>query len=143
MNDSIAHIHAGPKTYHGSCDCGAVKYTAELDLSRGVSQCNCKICTKINQFGAITKPDKLVVTAGEDQCTTYVRGPVATRYFCKHCGIHLFQRGDLPEVGGPYAGVCVNTLDDVDAHFLPVTYWDGRRDNWDAGPRDAPYPIFV
>lgn len=143
MSNAGNQIHEGPKTYHGSCHCGAVKYTMELDLSQGVSQCNCSICTKVNQLGASGKPHQLVVLQGEDQCTTYRFGPVATRYFCKHCGIHVFSRGDLAELGGAYAGCVVNTLDDVELIGLQRTYWDGRHDNWHAGPRSEPWPIFV
>jgi hypothetical protein len=37
--------------------------------------------------------------------------------------------------------VNVNCLDDVDPWQLSITYWDGRHDNWEAGPRPAPWPI--
>jgi hypothetical protein len=29
------------RTYHGSCQCGAVRFECELDLAEGTSKCNC------------------------------------------------------------------------------------------------------
>lgn len=129
------------KKHTGSCHCGAVKFEVELDASKG-SRCNCTVCTKIAGVGAIVKPHELVVLTSDEHLSTYVCGPVATRYFCKHCGVHCFSRGHLPEVGGDYAGVYMNTLDDVDPATIALTYWDGRHNNWEAGPRATPYPIF-
>jgi len=37
--------------------------------------------------------------------------------------------------------VNLNTLDDVDPRDVKVIYWDGRHDNWQAGPRDIAWPI--
>jgi hypothetical protein len=61
--------------------------------------------------------------------------------FCRHCGVHAFGRGHLPEIGGGYCAVNVNCLDDVDPATLRYQYWDGRHDNWQAGTRDTPWPI--
>src|SRR5687768_11417199 len=126
----------------GSCHCGAVKFEVEIDATKG-SRCNCSICTKVSGVGGITKPDALTVLAGESELSTYAWGhKVSTRYFCKHCGVHLFQRGSLPELGGDFVGVYLNTLDELDPSTLDLHYWDGRHDNWEAGPAKSPYPIF-
>jgi hypothetical protein len=36
----------------------------------------------------------------------------------------------------------VTTLDDVDPNTLAVVHFDGRHNNWMAGPRPAPWPVF-
>ena len=127
--------------HKGSCHCGAVKFEVLVDATKG-TRCNCSICTKLSGIGAVVKPDALVVTDGESELATYVWGhKIGTRYFCKHCGVHLFQRGHLAELGGDFAGVLLNTLDDVDPSTIDLTYWDGRHNNWDAGPRPTPWPI--
>jgi len=129
------------KKHSGGCHCGAVRFEVEVDATQG-SRCNCSICAKVNGIGAIVKPDALVVLQGESELSPYVwGGKVSTRYFCKHCGVHLFQRGHLPELGGDFAGVYLNALDDLDASLVELTYWDGRHDNWEAGPRKTPWPI--
>jgi hypothetical protein len=37
--------------------------------------------------------------------------------------------------------VTLNCLDGVDPNAVAVQYWDGRHDNWAAGPRATPWPI--
>lgn len=129
------------KKHTGGCHCGAVRFEAVVDATKG-SRCNCSICAKVNGVGAIVKPDALVITKGESEVTPYEwGGKVSTRYFCKHCGVSVYQRGHLAELGGDYAGIYLNTLDDVDTAEIEMAYWDGRHDNWEAGPRDKPWPI--
>jgi hypothetical protein len=130
-------------THRGSCHCGAVRFEAQLDLTQG-SKCNCSICMKTNNIGAITKPDAFRLLEGESSSSEYAWGSkTGTRYFCKHCGIHVYGRGHLAELGGDYVSINVNTLDDVDANTLPLVHWDGRHDNWHAGPRPQPWPVFA
>jgi hypothetical protein len=125
----------------GSCHCGAVKFEVEIDVTRG-GRCNCSICTKINGTGGIVKPDAFALVAGEAALSTYEWGAkISRRYFCKHCGVHCFGRGYLEVIGGDYVSVNLNTLDGVDLGGVPVGYWDGRHDNWQAGMRDTPWPI--
>ena len=68
-------------------------------------------------------------------------GRTATRFFCKTCGIHCFARGSLPKLGGAYVSVNYNCLDGVELGEVKVIYWDGRHNNWHAGPRDRPWSI--
>lgn len=97
-------------------------------------------------LGALTgivKPDAFRVVAGEDRQTAYEWGAkIAKRYFCKTCGITCYSRGYLEQLGGDYVSVNFDTLDDLDPSQVKAIYWDGRHDNWQAGPRDTPWPIF-
>ena len=127
-------------TYRGSCHCKAARFEIDLDLGGKASRCNCTICTKTMATGASTKPDKLRVLTPRSELSTYTMSPVATRYFCPKCGIHLFGEGDLPEMGGAFVSVNLNTLDDLDVGQLEITHWDGRHDNWQAGMRATPWP---
>ena len=126
--------------HSGSCHCGAVRFEVQIDATHG-SRCNCTVCTKLGMIGAIAKPHHLTVT-GEESCSTYQWGfKTATRYFCKHCGVSCFARGHLAELGGDYVSVNLNALDDIDPQTVDVVYWDGRHNNWEAGPAKTPYPI--
>jgi hypothetical protein len=132
-----------PETHRGSCHCGAVRFEAELAL-HSVSRCNCSICVKLNGASAFTRPDAFRLLAGEDAVSEYAMGAkVSTRYFCKHCGVHCFARGHLAELGGDFVSINVNTLEGVDPNTLDSAYWDGRHDNWQAGPRAVPWPMFA
>jgi hypothetical protein len=80
--------------------------------------------------------------AGEDALADYTWGAKIGRFFfCSRCGIHPFARGNLPQLGGEYVSVNVHCLDDIDPATLQFLYWDGRHNNWAAGPRDTPWPV--
>jgi len=129
-------------THRGSCHCGKVRFEVDLDLAKGATRCNCSICTKLSTLGVIVQPGALRVTEGEDRVAGYLWGHrVATRYFCPSCGVHLYGRGHLAELGGDFASVNLNALDGVELSELPIAYWDGRHDAWDAGTRATPWPI--
>src|SRR5690242_3310078 len=101
------------KKHAGSCHCGAVAYEVLVDATHG-GRCNCSVCTKVASTGAIVKPDALVVLRGEDVLTAYEwGGKISKRYFCSRCGVTCFGRGHLAELGGDYASVNLNTLDDI------------------------------
>jgi hypothetical protein len=131
-----------PKKHTGSCHCGVLKFEATLDLAAGGARCNCSICTKLGGFGAIIKPDAFTLLTDEKELSSYVwGGNISRRFFCPKCGAHCFGRGHLAEVGGDFVSVNLNCLDGVELAGLPTIYWDGRHDNWQAGPRPEPWPI--
>lgn len=130
-------------TQRGSCHCGAVRYEVTGDIAKG-NRCNCSVCTKTNTTNFIVKPDAFKLTAGEDNLSVYEWGPkISKRFFCKTCGVHCFGRGFLAEVGGDFVSVNMNTLDDVELTAIELIHWDGRHDNWQAGPRPNAWPIEV
>jgi hypothetical protein len=130
-------------SHPGSCHCGAVKFTVTLDASKG-TRCNCSICTKLGMVGSTVKPEDLRLLTDEAHLATYEWGhKVSRRYFCRHCGTSCFTRGHLDVLGGDFASVNLNCLDDIDPCQISLLYWDGRHDNWYAGARPTPWPIFA
>ncbi|WP_394825560.1 GFA family protein [Pendulispora albinea] len=128
--------------HQGSCHCGAVRFEVAYDPSAGASRCNCSICTKTAILGAIVKPNAFTLLTSEGDLGWYEwGGKTARRFFCKTCGVQCFGRGYLEQVGGDYVSFNVNCLDDLEIKDLNVVYWDGRHDNWEAGPRPAPWAI--
>jgi len=126
----------------GGCHCGAVRFEVELGAGAGGSMCNCTVCTKIAQVGAIVSPSAFTLVSGADSVSSYEwGGKVSHRKFCKHCGIHAFAFGHLDVLGGDYVSVNLNCLDDFDRGAVTIGYWDGRHNNWQGGLRPTPWPI--
>lgn len=132
-----------PKVHRGTCHCGAVQYEATVALEQ-VTRCNCSICTKTAWLGAMMKPEAFRLIQGEADLGSYEWGhKVSQRHFCKHCGVQVFGKGSLPELGGAFVSINVYTLDGIEVHDLPVVWWDGRHDNWQAGPSPTPKRMFA
>jgi hypothetical protein len=144
MNQQQEQTRRSGSTKHtGGCHCGAVRFEVELEPNPTVSRCNCSICTKLASTTSIVKPQAFTLLSSSDALGTYEwGGKTGRRHFCKQCGVHCFGPGYLEQLGGDYVSVNMNTLDDVDPNQLTPVYWDGRHDNWQAGPRSTAWPIF-
>lgn len=128
------------KTYHGSCHCGAVRYEADIDFSRGTLKCNCTICTKMRFWAVQVEPRAFRLLAGEEALGEYRFGARRDGHrFCRQCGINVCSTGESPR-SGPFVAVTVASLDDASVDELmsgPVRYIDGRNDAWDTPPADV------
>jgi len=129
------------KSYKGSCHCGAVRFEADIDVAKGTMKCNCSICTKTRKWMTMVKPESFRQIVGEDDLVDYQFGRKNIHHlFCRHCGVHTFGWGIIPDLGGKVYAVNVNCLDDMDVEDLvnaPVAYFDGRNDNWQSPPAET------
>jgi hypothetical protein len=129
------------KTYHGSCHCGAVRFEADLDLAAGTGKCNCTFCAKVRNWNVVVKPAAFRLLAGDAALVDYQFGTMQGHHlFCRHCGIHAFSRGDIPEIGGAFVSVQVAALDDADPAELiaaPVHFSNGRDNDWMHAPAET------
>ena len=136
------------KTYRGSCHCGAVRFEADVDFSKGVNKCNCSWCTKARSWFTIVQLDQLRVLAGQDAISDYRWKPeghdqaIMFHAFCKTCSVRVF--GGAGEAGHPRAFryVCIAALDGVGDELAaaPVFIADGRHDRFDQRA-EAPHQI--
>jgi len=135
------------KTYTGSCHCGAVRYEADLDLAAGSNRCNCTLCFKARAWFSFVKgAEHFRLLQGADALSEYRwqpperPAPFLTYAFCRHCGIRLFARGELPQMGGTFHALHIPTLDDATVDELaasPLHYVDGRNGNFQEPPADV------
>jgi hypothetical protein len=129
------------KTYSGSCHCGAVKYQASIDLTRGTAKCNCTFCLKARAWKAFVQPAAFRLLDGADRLVSYHAHPQAPeKLHCAVCGVRTHERGNADYMGGEFVAVFVNTLDDAAADELvaaPVRYSDGLHNNWQNPPEQT------
>ena len=125
------------KTYHGSCHCGAVTFEADLDLTQSTYRCNCSICRRTRFWPAIARPEGFRLLSGESELTQYLFNTRKNQhYFCRRCGVRAFGIGTETPVGKMY-GVnlgCLTDVSDEELSRLPITYIDGRNNQWQSAP---------
>jgi hypothetical protein len=127
--------------HHGSCLCGDVHLEVEVDLAKG-SRCNCTFCTKLGVTASIVKPAAFTLLGPEPTLGSFTRNAeIGTRYFCARCHIYMFSKGHLEILGGDFVSVNLNCIDGFDVTEAELVHWDGRHDNWEAGPRPSPWPL--
>ena len=114
-----------------------------MDISAGTGKCNCTICTKMRLWLVNADLESFRLLAGEDDLTDYVGkgNAVAHHLFCKRCGVRPFELIDMPNMSGAkYYNINVMCLDGLDMDELmaaPVSYYDGRNDNWGESPAET------
>lgn len=114
---SVAH-HAG------SCQCGAIAFEAEVDISNPVT-CNCSRCRRLGSVLAFTPEASFRITRGVGATTEYTFNTGAIRHqFCPVCGIEPFAFATGRD-GTPTVAINCNCLDGVDARALPARQFDG------------------
>jgi hypothetical protein len=121
------------KTYRGSCHCGAVKFSAEIDLSGDTRKCNCTWCRKARNWFVLVAPEAFRLD-GKPSLSTYQFGKKTLKHeFCPTCGIHAFGHSNSDIIPADKAWVYINvaTLDDATLAELtnaPVKAVDGAND---------------
>lgn len=114
-----------PEEHHtGGCQCGAVRYAVDVDLSSPIA-CNCSRCRRLGSMLVFAPREKFTLLSGADNLTEYLfASRTIAHLFCKTCGIESFALGAKPD-GTTMAAVNVNCLDGVDPWGLEPVRFDG------------------
>jgi hypothetical protein len=113
------------QTYQGACQCGAVSWEAEADLSQPIA-CNCSRCQRLGAMLVFIPRASFRLLTGEDHLSEYLfNRRVVHHYFCRTCGIESFAYGAMPD-GTEIAALNVNCIEGIDPRTLTPTYYDGR-----------------
>lgn len=113
------------QSYEGSCQCGAVRYQVNADLSSTIS-CNCSRCGRLGLILTFAPASEFKLLSGEDATTEYLFNKhVIHHHFCSTCGVQSFSRGKMPD-GSPMVAINVRCLEGVDLDALTPKRFDGR-----------------
>jgi hypothetical protein len=136
------------QTHHGSCHCGAVTFQADVDLSAESRRCNCTYCAKTRYWKSFVGVDDIRLLTGADNLADY-RAPDSLwppdhihHHFCKTCGVQLYSRGFLAQMGGWFHALNIAVLDGLspqDFAKVPITYENGIEDKQMEPPQVTSY----
>lgn len=114
------------KTYQGSCHCGKVAYSVDLDLSGEVIVCNCSICNRTGTMLTFVPASQFKLARGTEALTDYQFGKKHIHHlFCSTCGVRSFARANTPDGAEMYA-INARCLEGVDVDTLKVKHYDGK-----------------
>ena len=112
--------------HEGGCHCGAVRFTAKLDLDQPVMECNCSHCQAKGFLLSFVPAGDFELQSGQDRLTEYhFNKRRITHLFCSTCGVQPFARGTGPD-GQEMAAINVRALDGIDLGALQRKPIDGR-----------------
>jgi len=110
--------------YSGSCQCGAVAYEVDVDISEPVA-CNCSRCRRLGSLLAFAPRSAFTLVRGEGATTEYLFNRHTIHHlFCTTCGVQSFSLASRPD-GTEMVAINVNCLDGVDPRSLPFKTHDG------------------
>lgn len=113
------------RSYSGSCHCGAVAFTVEIDPTTAL-KCNCTICSKLGAVWAFAPKARFHLTSGEAKQGDYQFGKKALHHrFCTACGIESYAEGTAPD-GTATVGINLRCIEGIDVDKLSPRPWDGR-----------------
>lgn len=113
-------------TYHGSCQCGAVRYHAKSPPITSVISCNCSRCGRLGSLLAFVPTADFTLEQGAEALTDYqFNTKVIHHLFCRTCGVEAFARGTKPD-GSEMVALNVRCLEGVDPGQLTITPVDGK-----------------
>ncbi|MES1159012.1 MAG: GFA family protein [Terricaulis silvestris] len=110
----------------GSCQCGAVAFDVNVDLSSTIT-CNCSRCRRSGTILAFAPWDHFTLIKGEDATTEFQFNKHLIHHkFCTTCGIQSYAQGVDPK-GQKTAAVNVRCLDGVDLDALTPHKFNGAK----------------
>lgn len=115
-----------PRTYAGSCHCGAVRYEVTMTPPEKAVACNCSHCSRTGWLLAFVPAESFKLLSGDDHLQEYLFNKRHIHHqFCRTCGIHPFSRAN-DKNGKPTVSINLRTIPDIDPSKLQVQTFDGK-----------------
>lgn len=112
------------RTYHGSCHCGAVKFSFTSEPITKGCRCNCSICRRRGcvMSDVYLTPETMAVEGKESLALYQFGDRDMNHYVCRTCGIFPFA--DPTAKPGHYR-VNLGCVDGIDPLALEIRMIDG------------------
>jgi hypothetical protein len=119
--------------YAGGCDCGAVRFTIDLDLDHTIA-CNCSNCRKRGLLFWFAAPERFQVTAGNGETGEYGFSKRAARHqVCGVCGVETFFYSEMPD-GAEMVAVNARCIDNINPARLRPAPYEGASERQSKAP---------
>ena len=112
--------------YHGSCHCGAIRFSFDCEPITKGARCNCSMCARKGAMMSpeVIPPERFSYEAEEGTLGMYQFGiKTAKHYFCTRCGIYPFH--ETARVPGQFRAN-LGCVEGVDSLELEADVFDGR-----------------
>ena len=94
----INNYYTETHIYHGSCLCGAVKFTIKNNI-KDIVCCHCSLCRKAQGSAFATNGNvplkDFTFLSGEINLTPYKSSETQIKLFCKSCGSPIMSKNTL------------------------------------------------
>ena len=113
-------------TYHGTCHCGAIRFSFNAEEITKAIRCNCSMCRrKGSVLTAYTIPlADMTIQVEPGAQRTYQFGTMTARHhFCGTCGVHTFVETRLKP---GHFRVNLGCVEGIEAFDLPEAIFDGK-----------------
>ena len=121
------------EAFDGGCFCGAVRFRAAAVFDAGY--CHCSVCRRISGAPAAAwfnvREADFALVSGEPEALQ--SSEHFKRYFCAHCGTHLYGLDDQPpppKVGSRLVSCMLGTLDQPERVRPTLHMWWSSRVPW-------------
>jgi hypothetical protein len=127
---------SNPRTYRGGCHCGGLQVEADLSVLHPATpygapiRCNCTFCRKRGAVTMMIAPAAFRLLRHETEARFTPKPDIGYYAFCGTCGVHVYARGHLEQLGGDFVTVNLDVLDDIPRERVTVAVLDGRGETW-------------
>ncbi|GAB7522855.1 GFA family protein [Paraburkholderia sp. 2C] len=112
--------------YAGGCDCGAVRFTIDLDLDHPIA-CNCSNCRKRGLIFWFAAPERFQVTANGGTQVSGFNRQASKHQVCAVCGVETFFYSEMPD-GTEMVAVNARCIDNINpARLKPAPDGAGKQ----------------
>lgn len=112
-------------THHGSCHCGAVRFSVEGAIENAL-ECNCSHCSRKGFLLWFVPKEQFTLETPDAPLTSYkFNKHVIDHLSCPTCGVQAFAHGTDPD-GNEVIAVNIRCLHDIDLTTLTKIPFNGK-----------------